>query len=405
MSRASRPPAIRNRIVLHVPGFEPLLPAEHRSRFAGTLARTARTWAIEAAAGPGAPSGDGTAFAFHAHAAGPDWRTEAEVRLLPWDDLIRDELAHGAARRLLRGTAALGDVLASGTLARYFAAHWRYGLFASYPMALLAGAGGAAAAAGIAAGGIAGVALAPCVLAGLLAGAGRFLHLDVLLADWRFAVDVAHDRHAAYAARIARFADEIAAALGRSGVDEVLLVGHSLGAVFAVDALDEALRRDPALLQGGPRFALVGLGSSVLKIALHPAAERLRSALAELAATPGLVWVDHSSRRDVLSFERSEPIATLGLPGRGPRLERVHPRDMVDAATWSRIRHRPLRVHRQYVLGNARRYFLDFGLLACGPLPVDAGLRPDRVLGPDGALGGQHAPLMAVPLPVPEPAA
>jgi pimeloyl-ACP methyl ester carboxylesterase len=231
------------------------------------------------------------------------------------------------------------------------------------------------------------------------------LHLDILLADWRFAIDVARGRHAAYAARITRFADEIAAALGRPGVDEVLLVGHSLGAVFAVEALAEALRRDPGLLRAGPRFALVGLGPSVLKIALHPAAGRLRAALARLADTPGLVWVDHSSRRDVLSFERSEPIATLGLPGHGPRLERVHPRDMVDAATWSRIRHQPLRIHRQYVLGNTRRYSLDFGLLSCGPLPVESGLRPDRVLGSDGALGAGSAADREASAPVPEPAA
>jgi hypothetical protein len=78
---------------------------------------------------------------------------------------------------------ALGDVLVSRTLARYFAAHWRYGLFASYPMALIAAAGTAAAAAGIVAGGVVGAVLAPCALAGLLGLAGRFLHLDVLLAD------------------------------------------------------------------------------------------------------------------------------------------------------------------------------------------------------------------------------
>jgi hypothetical protein len=43
-------------------------------------------------------------------------------------------------------------------------------------------------------------------------------------------------------------------------------------------------------------------------------------------------------------------------------------------------------------MGNGRRYFLDFGLLLCGPLPAGAGLRPDRLLGIDGALGCAAAP-------------
>jgi hypothetical protein len=384
----SRPPTpIRRRIVLHVPGFEPLTPREHRDRFARTLARTASAWSIASGCGPLAPPAPAALPAFRASAKGPDWRTEAEFRLLAWDDLIRAELARPGPMRLLRGAGALGDMLLTGTIARYLVAHWRYALFALCPIALLAAIAAIAAAAGTAAGGAVGVALGLGVFAGLVALAGRFLHLDLMLADWSFAAAVARGRHAGYDARIARFAREIAEAVRRPDVDEVLLTGHSLGAVFAVEALAEALRRDPRLLRRGPRLALVGLGSSVLKIALHPAAGRLRAALARLAATPGLVWVDHSSRRDLLSFERAEPIATLGLPGRGPRLERVHPRDMVDPGTWSRIRRRPLRLHRQYVLGNARRYFLDFGLLVCGPLPVEPGLRPDRVLGPDGALG------------------
>jgi len=149
-----------------------------------------------------------------------------------------------------------------------------------------------------------------------------------------------------------------------------------------------------------PRLVMIGLGSSVLKIALHPGAAGLRRDLEHLGTVEGLVWIDHASRRDVISFERSEPIATLGLRGRGPQLESVHPRAMVDAATWKRIRWQPLRIHRQYVMGNGRRYFLDHGLLVCGPLP--AGVRPDEVIDANGAIGARiaeraEAPGMAEP--------
>jgi len=45
-----------------------------------------------------------------------------------------------------------------------------------------------------------------------------------------------------------------------------------------------------------------------------------------------------------------------------------------------------LRAHRIYVTGNGRRYFYDWGLLACGPGAVGRDPTPDRLLGPDGGL-------------------
>jgi hypothetical protein len=377
---------VRSRVVLFAPGFEPMRADQHRARFTRTLARSTQLWGVKAEADALLEVSDGVAC-FQARAAGPNWRTEVEFRLLTWDDLLRAELARSLAQRLGRGLRALGGVIAGGTLTRYAAAHWRYALFALWPLLLLGGAVLGGVVAGLALGALAGVLTG----AALATVAWRRGDLGFLLADWAFAHDLAQG---AYQERIARFADEILAAR-RARVDEVVLVGHSLGAVFAVQAMAEALRRAPNPPPDGPRFVLIGLGSSVLKVALLSGATRLRSDLAQLAATPGLDWIDYASRRDVLSFERTEPVGYLGLTGRGPRVESVHPRDMVDAATWVRIRWNFLRQHRQYVMGNGRRYFLDFGLLTCGPLPAGKGLSADQVLGPDGALPGAPVPRAA----------
>lgn len=384
------PSPVRRRIVLHVPGFEPLDPQQHRDRFARTLSCTVGLWGLSAGCGPLEPGAGAEALPrLSAWAAGPNWRCEADVRLLAWDGLIRAELDRSDSALLADGGRALADLLLTGTLARYVSTHWRYALFALYPMALAAASLGAAAGTAAAIGGVAGVAAGGVVLAGHYALARQRGMLRVLLADWGFARAIARGAHPGHAALVERGAAEIAAAMAEGGCDEVVLSGHSLGTVFAVQALALALRRDPLLLQrpGAPRFALIGLGSSLLKIALHPAAEALRRDIAQLAATPGLVWREHSSRRDALSFERAEPVATLGLAGQGPRIIGIHPRDMVDTRTWRRICWQPLRLHRQYVMGNGRRYFLDHGLLVCGPVPVSSPLRADRVLGPDGAYG------------------
>ncbi len=375
------PPPIRRRLVLHVPGYEPLSRDAQARRLARAIGCSAAAWELEGGAVPDAAGG------LRARLAGPDWATEAEIRILSWDDLIARDLAVPLPLRIGRGLAALAALLADGTLARYGAAHWRYLLFALFPVALLAGAllVGAAAATMLrgAPGAAAGVLLALLLL--LLAD--RRLHLGHLFADWVFARDLAAGRRPDVAARIAAFAVEIAAARRRRDVQEVVLSGHSLGMALLAEALAAALAAEPDPPRPAPRIVLLGLGSSLLKIALMPEATGLRDAVARIAATPGLCWIEVSSRRDLVSFHRADPVARLGLPGRGPRLESIHPRAMLAPAEWRRVRRSVLRAHRVYVTGNGRRHFFDWGMVACGPGAVGRDPWPDRLIGVDGTLG------------------
>lgn len=377
---------VRRRLVLHAPGYEPLSGEAQRRRLARTLERSAACWGLRAAVGAARAAADGAVLAFPASLAGPDWRTEAEIRILAWDDLIARDLATPLPRRIVAGGAALARLLADGTLARYGRAHWRYLLFVALPVAMLAGALLAGLLAALAVGGWAGLAAGAAVAAGLVLLADRRLHLGHLCADWAFARDLARGRRPEIAARIARFAGEIRAARRRREVEEVVLIGHSLGMVLVVEALAAALAEEAEPPRPAPRLVLVGLGSSLLKIALMPEAARLRAAVARVAAAPGLTWLDVTSRRDLVSFHRADPVRVLGLPGAGPRMERIHPRAMLTPAAWRRVRRSMLRAHRIYVTGNGRRYFYDWGLIACGPGAVGRDPAPDRLLGPDGGL-------------------
>jgi pimeloyl-ACP methyl ester carboxylesterase len=290
--------------------------------------------------------------------------------------------------RIASGAMALAALLADGTIGRYGRAHWRYLVFVALPVAMLAGAMLAGLVAGLMLGGWAGVALGLAVALGLTLLADRRAHLGHLFADWVFARDLARGARPEITARIDRFAAEIAAARRSAEAEEVVLVGHSLGMVLLAEALGAALAAnpDPDPPRASPRLVLVGLGSSLLKIALMPAAARLRAAVARIAAAPGLDWVEFTSRRDFVSFHRADPVAILGLPGKGPRMESIHPRAMLDAAGWRRVRASMLRAHRLYVTGNGRRYFYDWGMIACGPGPAGRHPAPDRLLGPDGAI-------------------
>ncbi|MBR0681078.1 hypothetical protein GXW74_11310 [Roseomonas eburnea] len=377
---------VRRRLVLHVPGYEPLSAETQRRRLARTLHRTAASWGLTAMAGTGEASADGVVLTFPTRLTGPDWATEAEIRILSWDDLIARDLAVPLPARILRGGVALMRLLVDGTLARYRAAHWRYLLFVALPVAMLAGALFAGLAAALLLGGWAGVGLGLALGMALVFAADRRLHLGHLFADWVFARDLARGTRPEHAARVARFAAEIVAARRRPDVDEVVLIGHSLGMALLTEALAAALAQEPEPPRPAPRLALVGLGSSLLKIALMPEAGRLRAAVARIAAAPDLAWLEFTSRRDLVSFHRADPVAVLGLSGRGPRLERIHPRAMLGTAAWRRVRRSVLRAHRIYVTGNGRRYFYDWGLLACGPGAAGHDPFPDRLIGPDGGL-------------------
>jgi len=63
---------------------------------------------------------------------------------------------------------------------------------------------------------------------------------------------------------------------------------------------------------------------------------------------------------------------------------------MVEEHTYRRFHLNFLRIHRQAVMGNERRYFYDYYMLCCGPIPlVDRVANPEQavaIFAADGAL-------------------
>ena len=191
-------------------------------------------------------------------------------------------------------------------------------------------------------------------------------------------------------AKLDQAAQEIVAAVRRNEADEIVVIGHSLGAVLAIELLDRALRLEPALGQKGPRVALISVGSSILKIGLHSAAARFRAAAERVSSAPGIFWGDFQAISDVMNFYKRDPLTAMKLPAREvPLVRMVRMRHMLDPAIYKRIRYRPLRMHMQFVSGNNLRNAYDYFMLVCGPLSVERQVRGDGALsavGADGAL-------------------
>ncbi len=88
------------------------------------------------------------------------------------------------------------------------------------------------------------------------------------------------------------------------------------------------------------------------------------------ALADGLGWQESISRRDMLAFDRTDPVTILGIRGNGTRMESIHPRAMIRDAELCCMRHAILRAHRVCFTGNSLRYVYDWGLMVCGPASV-----------------------------------
>jgi hypothetical protein len=95
-------------------------------------------------------------------------------------------------------------------------------------------------------------------------------------------------------------------------------------------------------------------------------------------------------------------VVALGWPATGkPIVKIIRIRSMLEEHTYRRFRLSFLRIHRQAVMGNERRYFYDYYMLVGGPIAL-----PDRVAYPDESVaaftddGGLNVEtLQAIPEP------
>ncbi|MFD2184076.1 hypothetical protein [Rhodoplanes azumiensis] len=365
---------IARRLFIHIGGFDPAPPEQVYRLFARETGRFRRVWSALTTMTEPEHRPDGADWTIET--TGRNWRVSTRIRLVRWDDLMEAYAAAPWWRRIGRGVLACLDFVVGGALHRYVRTAWRYALFFLYPpltvlaFAVAAGLGGAALsrATGSA---LAGALLGAAAFTALLSGPGRWFKLPLAFDDWTFASAYVRVPPKILADRLDRLAADIVAAARDGEVDEIVLLGHSLGAVLAVDAIDRALALEPDLGRTGPPVALVTVGSSVLKIALHGRAARFRAALARVAVADGPFWVEYQALSDVMNFYKTDPVGDAGLvPSGRPLVRVVRISRMLDPDYYRRIWGRFFRLHCQFVRGNDRRTAYDYFMLACGPLAV-----------------------------------
>ncbi len=397
---------LHRRHVFYVPGYDGRGVRSYRRLFREGCESLETVYGVETTVGKVSRRSDSGSYVWPATAETPDWRVETTYEFLQWDDLVRADLARSPFWKLARGLKAYWHYVWSGAAGRIIADTWQFAAFSAYPLVMLL----VFALSGLTTGTLLGYAASLAgaepefaipfsALIGLVTSAvlfsrlGRRLYVDYLFVDTIATLDYARHRRPDWDERLDRFAERIVEAAAREGIDEVLIVGHSSGTFLAIDLADRAMRLEPTLGRIGPRLSLLTLGSVTPIVSYLPEAEWFREALARLAVSDRLTWLEYQARKDVMSVYRSDPVAGSGI--KVPEDERVNPtvvpvqlRSLVTPGTYRALQGSFFKIHFLFISGAERPCHFDYHMIVLGPVPLAlrarygndafAALLPDR---------------------------
>src|SRR5262245_33002119 len=405
---------IKRRHVFHLAGYDPTGGGWYRI-FKRELGKFARTWSVRSALSEPLPSRGMEKSSWTVTSNGPNWSVETAYEPLLWDDIVCVDFARPMLERVFKSMFALFETVRLGVLLRYFRANWQYGFFFLYPYLLVclfavvaAGLGGMAA---HAIGGAVSVQLSLLIVVGatafvgLLRWPGRQWRVLQGLDDWIFSLEYVHGRRPDLDARLDNFAERLIASTRDSSLDEIVVVGHSIGATLALEVVMRALARDRDFARRGPAVCLLTVGSTIAKFTLHPAGARFRGYADRIINERSIAWAEYHARSDAISFYKFDPVRLLRFYGDNisgkPIFRRVYLQSMLEPRTYWRNRLRFMRLHYQFLMANERRTTYDYFMMVCGPLPfsrtVLAVRGPAELIAMDGSVIDPCAPVPMMP--------
>jgi hypothetical protein len=136
--------------------------------------------------------------------------------------------------------------------------------------------------------------------------------------------------------------------------DEILVVGHSSGAIMAAIIVARALQQAPELLSGRTRLSLLTLGQWIPLLGLLPMAQGFRAELHTLGGANGLTWVDFSAPPDGCCFALSHPLRGCGVScstAQGADIKLLNPRfaNLFHVPTYAALKRDKFAMHFQYL--------------------------------------------------------
>jgi hypothetical protein len=258
---------VAKRLVFHLGGYDPITShASAQRRFVRELGRFEATWSVKTSIDSLQEGIDQTKW--RVITRGPNWHVETDYHVIRWDDVIENFGRQTFWRRIQLGVIAFVDFISAGAFRGYLRTNWYYAVFFPFVMfdTMIATVIFSAVALVKSRSVPVAIAVGLFVLAALILGPWRWLHLNTLFDDWIFARDYIRNGNTTLEQRLDGIAGEMIVAARSANADEILVVGHSLGAVLAIDLLARASKLDPMLGATGTPVTLLSIGSSILKI-------------------------------------------------------------------------------------------------------------------------------------------
>ncbi|MBW4708146.1 hypothetical protein KX928_10145 [Roseobacter sp. YSTF-M11] len=389
--------AVKRRKVFYIPGYDPFPPRRYRElyRKQGAAQAAISGYALSMNGGL-----EGDAFGWRVETMIDGHRTDAEIEVLVWSDIVQDSrvrsisLTYGYLLRtawIYMSTGALwrlmklrkGPVIAAlypvamllGQLVVALLAGWGvWQVVVRVPPALFHGAETTAAIDTLTTWGaiVIGAVLSLRVLHWFRDHDGRFFAY-YLMHDFAHSAALYGAYPGDIASRLDDFGDTIAKAL-TTEVDEVLVVGHSSGAHMAVSILSDLIRAGQAT-DKTPALSLLSLGQVVPMVSFLPSAYKLRADLRYLSASDELTWVDVTAPGDGCSFALCDPVAVSGQTTPQKRWPLVFSAAFTQSLSperWRALRWRFFRLHFQYLCAFDQPKDYDYFQITAGPQTLAA---------------------------------
>lgn len=361
-------------MILNFPGFEPTDALRQIDRLTHGGEKTAEVWNFELRREAVEDRPDEHRAIATFKSTGPNWTASSRFVQFSWQDIIAKYEYAPYPQSFFTNLPKYLSFFLDGSVFRYSRASRRYWGFTIYPLLLMIAFAAVAWAAAYFASQYVGLHwgfAVPAAIALFLLFCrfpGDLFYVNLSINDWGFARDMCNQSNPDIEERYEIFADEIAKELKRSNYDEILVVGHSFGAVWAIAGLAKALEKSPKLLEN-TNTTFLALGSSLLKIAIVPAAGFLKEHIESVASEKSMLWHEIQTKTDFISFYKSDPFEVLGLKDTKCSYE-AHRVNFKHALT--KTRHRKMLksmylAHRQYILYADKQVHFDFQLRCFGP--------------------------------------
>lgn len=378
---------VRRRRVFYIPGYDPALPRRYREMYRKEGLWQAEISGYALALRPKRVAGP---YGWHVTAEIGGEAVEADVEVLVWSDIVQGSMKQGVAATYLQLLRTAWIYLATGALFRLMwlrkgptvaALYPVFCLVTQFVLALAAGWGqvvlwrwlvpgwGWAVGAGL--GGVVFIALLR-----FFQRIDRKVLAYYLMHDYAWSAQFYGAYPPELEARMARFRGVIRDALA-CDYDEVLVVGHSSGAILGVSILADLIREGgrAATAGGGPALAFLSLGQVIPMLSFLPQAQRLRGDLAYLSARGEITWVDVTAPGDGCAFALCDPVAVTGVAPadkRWPLVVSCAFTQTFSPERWREMRYQWFRLHFQYMCCFDRPGEYDYFKITAGPLTLAA---------------------------------